>query len=319
MMVLPENQSSRSDFDAESADLKRQIAQAAVFEISNVAEYFYNGTVQEKWHLFRDFPRPMPPFRTMWAEWSMPSTMITKGQILKHMDLPLREYFHKVGCLFRTMPVEESEVDWSATEPAFKSLVSVIVFFQNPNKIPVVCAGMMFGMDDHWNPVPSAINKGMRFNVPGLKGSLQAKCNDIETVRDACGIAHQIFYPAMLALSLLNCRNITTKEIRTPEALVRSHRRKGRDITPSHLVIEIQPMIQKIKGSTGASGYHRDAAPIVRGHFKDFSRGAGLFGKYKGMYWWDQRVTGIAPSDVQYRLKNSAAELDEEWNPRMIN
>ncbi len=31
---------------------------------------------------------------------------------------------------------------------------------------------------------------------------------------------------------------------------------------------------------------------IVRGHFKDYRNGGGLFGKLKGLYWWDMHVAG---------------------------
>jgi hypothetical protein len=34
------------------------------------------------------------------------------------------------------------------------------------------------------------------------------------------------------------------------------------------------------------------AIHICRGHFKDFSKGSGLFGKFKGMYWWESQVRG---------------------------
>lgn len=42
----------------------------------------------------------------------------------------------------------------------------------------------------------------------------------------------------------------------------------------------------------------------MRGHFKDFSA-KGLFGKYKGVYWWGDQVRGDSAQgviDKDYRL-----------------
>jgi hypothetical protein len=43
----------------------------------------------------------------------------------------------------------------------------------------------------------------------------------------------------------------------------------------------------------------------VRGHFKDYSV-KGLFGRYKGVYWWDSQVRGEVNGgvvDKDYRVK----------------
>ncbi len=43
-------------------------------------------------------------------------------------------------------------------------------------------------------------------------------------------------------------------------------------------------------GAEGTGGLKR-ALHIMRGHFKDYREGRGLFGKVHGMWWWDFRVT----------------------------
>jgi len=37
---------------------------------------------------------------------------------------------------------------------------------------------------------------------------------------------------------------------------------------------------------------------ITRGHFKDYRDGKGLFGKYQGLFWWDQHVRGDPDNGV---------------------
>jgi len=57
--------------------------------------------------------------------------------------------------------------------------------------------------------------------------------------------------------------------------------------------LEIEPMkkVLKSEGNIDEVGLQR-ALHICRGHFKDYSNGKGLFGKHKGLYWWDSTVRG---------------------------
>jgi hypothetical protein len=51
------------------------------------------------------------------------------------------------------------------------------------------------------------------------------------------------------------------------------------------------------------------ALHICRGHFKDYRNSAGLFGKYKGLYWWDMHTRGTEKAGVvikDYRVKAPA-------------
>lgn len=49
--------------------------------------------------------------------------------------------------------------------------------------------------------------------------------------------------------------------------------------------------IIKTEGNVDEVGLKR-ALHICRGHFKNYSNGKGLFGKYKGLYWWDMNLRG---------------------------
>ena len=53
---------------------------------------------------------------------------------------------------------------------------------------------------------------------------------------------------------------------------------------------------------------------ICRGHFKDFREGTGLFGKLKGMYWWNQQLRG-APEfgvcDKDYQIEPVQSGMKE--------
>lgn len=63
--------------------------------------------------------------------------------------------------------------------------------------------------------------------------------------------------------------------------------------------------ILKSEGNIDEVGLQR-ALHICRGHFKDYSKGKGLFGKYKGLYWWDSQVRGTEEAgriEKDYNIK----------------
>ena len=64
-------------------------------------------------------------------------------------------------------------------------------------------------------------------------------------------------------------------------------------------VLTIEPMVRtlRIQGAIERNGISK-ALHICRGHFKDFSQGNGLFGRNKGLYWWDQHMRGDESAGV---------------------
>lgn len=63
--------------------------------------------------------------------------------------------------------------------------------------------------------------------------------------------------------------------------------------------LNIKPMKEVIASESirNGVGFH-NALHICRGHFKDYSKGAGLFGKNKGLYWWEMHMRGKADLGV---------------------
>lgn len=98
--------------------------------------------------------------------------------------------------------------------------------------------------------------------------------------------------PALLAISFLHCKNVEIKLDVPPDPLSRKHnKRYGRPLIRYH-VLNIRPMrtILRKEGRIETEGLEK-ALHICRGHFKDY-RTDGLFGRYKGIYWWSDHVRG---------------------------
>ena len=55
--------------------------------------------------------------------------------------------------------------------------------------------------------------------------------------------------------------------------------------------------ILRTEGQSQSTGI-KQGLHICRGHFKDYTRGRGLFGRFKGLYWWDSQVRGTAEKGI---------------------
>jgi hypothetical protein len=115
--------------------------------------------------------------------------------------------------------------------------------------------------------------------------------------------------PFLFCLSLLHCRNVAVLDKPPlPPAVRKQREKKGipdieyklLDVVPLHAVRHRGQEAQK-----GASANEPKPLHFVRGHFKDYSV-TGLFGRHKGIYWWDSQVRGEARGgvvDKDYRLR----------------
>lgn len=92
-------------------------------------------------------------------------------------------------------------------------------------------------------------------------------------------------------LLLLNCRNIGTIKIK-PDIPLNTKRLKSKKqplFTYHVLTIKEENKQESVK-SIG-SGLH-NRIHFCRGHFKQFTEEAPLFGKYTGLYWWQPHLRG---------------------------
>jgi hypothetical protein len=127
-----------------------------------------------------------------------------------------------------------------------------------------------------------------------------------------------MFYPSLLAISFMHCKNVDTQPVDPPPRLSANHARKhGRPLT-RYYVLDIEPMrrILDVEGEAQTKGLPH-ALHICRGHFKTYTEDAPLFGKYTGTYWWEAQARGkpehgIVEKDYRIRLEDGPAESFDE-------
>jgi hypothetical protein len=118
---------------------------------------------------------------------------------------------------------------------------------------------------------------------------------DPEEVAGAIALCQIFSLPVLLALSFLHCKNVTITEPARDQRHDRAARRRGdpEGLTYHRLVIEpMQKSLRQAADEAGAPGDLRVALHIMRGHFKHYEQGRGLFGKLHGRYWWPSQVRG---------------------------
>lgn len=108
---------------------------------------------------------------------------------------------------------------------------------------------------------------------------------------------HELVTSAFFAVTMMHAKNHVITQEKPPAALSKKHKKKhGRDLL-SFYTLDVEPAIQTLKrdadvqDSEGRSGIKR-AMHQCRGHFADYRKGKGLFGRLKGLYWISEHTKG---------------------------
>ena len=101
-------------------------------------------------------------------------------------------------------------------------------------------------------------------------------------------------YAVYFGLSLLSCKNTRTVDNPVPKGIIKKRRKQGITcVVYKTLVVDsMRKDIQR--GAHGPGNSVSLALHIARGHWKDYRNGGGLFGKLKGLFWWDSYAKGDA-------------------------
>lgn len=99
------------------------------------------------------------------------------------------------------------------------------------------------------------------------------------------------------ALSLLHCKNVRTVDHRPNPKVNRKRQRKGKKPLLSYKTLEVTASPIKPNSNTEettVTAGSKKRRHTVRGHFRDYRKGNGLFGKHKGIYWTGPMLRGHA-------------------------
>lgn len=260
-----------------------------VFSIQNVEEY-YASVLTENWSIYKDFPCPMPPFKHVWMEYSpqhktynleMEDEVLDWSEINKDsgikvgLDIRCFKQLEFPGLADPRMPTE------------YECAVTILPFICGDNVLNMMIGELVILLDKQGNPIKFGHESGRGAMIHAVDSeSLGMPSADMgRNIIELCK-------PGLLALSLCNCKNVVTEVKEPPTKKNKRHIKEfGRPLTKFRTV-KISDIFVKRAGSTthgemtGAVALH-----ITRGHFADYTE-KGLFGKYKGRFWFGQHIRG---------------------------
>lgn len=294
----------------------KAIQDAEAIDITNAAKWYFEESDKQFWDIATDFPMAVAPFKSTWVEYQSPDKVNEKGRITEYPELrrsrtaalivcdQVPEHLRDtllitdgLGAILNTMSGGAYRPD--ATEQAFyaeqaaKGRVArwlMIMRFYGDD-FPVVGKGLhMLGM-----AFLLLDNEGAPITKNRIPVSLTMKMLPFVKSMGEDGAASfvvEMTKPILFALSLANARNVSLEEISLPPAVAKKRTKQGKAIL-KFKELRIEPMRAQAKreASEGESS-SKHAMHLVRGHFKDYRNSGGLFGKYKGLYWWDSQVRG---------------------------
>jgi hypothetical protein len=101
-------------------------------------------------------------------------------------------------------------------------------------------------------------------------------------------------------LAMMNCANITTTAHKAPDAFQKARTRSGKKPLVSFHTVSVdlgktprQIAAESLPGDGSTPRRHRK-----RGHMKDYRGGKGLFGRYKGVWYWGPSLAGSEEEGV---------------------
>ena len=270
---------------------RKMLSAVEAFEVSNIAEFWATHD-EESWDYQADFPGCIPPFALTWIEYAQPRHFYSKA--VGRSTNPNGAL--KVGILFSLDEMEKvrarlpSNLVGAEVLEGCRWVVSLTFFVE-------IIGGEIFGpfafslgCTAEGNLKLLAPSKRLMWALPLLPPKEQS--NPSETLKRLLKQVSILGYPAALAISFLNCKNVKRVRVQNPPRLEKAYRKRNGVEMVRYYVLEIMALKETLRsvGKIQETGL-KQALHICRGHFKDYSEN-GLFGKLKGRFWWPAHVQG---------------------------
>jgi hypothetical protein len=275
-------------------------------DITAAARWFLEGSSQENWDLREDFPIVTPPFRSMWMEFEPPKTINSNGRIIA-----IPRDIDSIGCMSMCIEVADGMGTEVIRQDALRRMLMHGAASQD---IPVSsdgstnatnAAALEAGREARWIVfwrVYCSTSRRQLEDMESIAAYIDGDgrmitenyivygAQDMLEYKQSIGGVGTGIMPFLFALSLMHAKNVSLEPIALASEIQRRRKKDGKPCL-IFKVLQINPIRQQSAGAGTGSGPKR-AMHIVRGHFKDYRNGGGLFGKMKGLYWWDMHVAG---------------------------
>jgi hypothetical protein len=264
-----------------------------VIDGTNVTRYTCDNRVSQGVDLYTDYPNLAPPFQIFFIESRVPERLKI-GDKYQPWTIPIQTW----GNLFLVSDIEQFTEYLQKhghkfdINPDTKWVISTVTICEADNVIyqPAILFSFCIAADGSVLPVKKGSNdkNDLAWIATILRDN--GKYGEHTELYKNTSLLTLL---SLATIPFLHCKNVemvpNKPEQRTQHRAVK---RYGQPLCTYH-TLKIRPMqrILETEGRLSETGI-RQALHICRGHFKDFRNGTGLFGKFKGLYWWDQQLRG---------------------------
>jgi hypothetical protein len=253
-----------------SAELRKR-SHEAVRIVADEAAQFYWQTKQEFWELSDDCFGPLrPPFDDMWLEWKTPKTQWTADGWQNHSP---RDFAFLVSA-----KPQGRQTILSARGLMYEPI------YEAPALSPV---GGLLVVNESGHVLSQRLLVD-ETEVDRLAGVMQTTKQELATTM------LQMFYPGLLAVGWINCKNIRLETNHTNDRIARKRQRRGSFAGLSYEKIVIDGVAGQPTRSNREAHATGKRLHMVRGHFATYTTERPLFGRITGTFWRAWHVRGDA-------------------------
>ena len=277
-------------------------------DISNCADYFFEHE-KEEWDIAVDFPCAMLPWPIAWLEYKQPKISTDRGKFVAEWPTDMYN-----GCVIGQIPIKEAHSQTVIAEDGMGQYwrSSLPVPLQETHAMKArrqdaINRALAMDRKARWMITFNLLTSiGPRIAVLGFAslyldflGQVIPECilliPNSETPHEGMT---SLLYPYLYALGLLHCKNVELVDAPIQRATRRRWKKEKRpDIV--FKTLRVHPMrAQKRYTTEGGHSGEKKRFHICRGHFKDYRKGGGLFGRLNGIYWWEQHTRGDSEQGV---------------------
>ena len=249
-------------------ELIEDMKAAIPIRIQNVADYLYLESGQETFSLRGDCPNVAPPWPVFFMSYKRRPRIRIRDE-WRTAESPPGE----IGFLFSS-DLDEASGEWTVYSFAFEGHAA---------------RGFNWSIDKDGHFAAPA-DKRAKKEAIAYAASPIVRWPQLE-ILDSRPPDLEPFIVPFLAISFCHCKNVDL--VREPVApKVKAKRDRVHSWSPeSWHTLRIEPIRTQLNaaGAREPGGLKR-ALHIMRGHFKDYREGRGLFGKTHGLWWWNFRL-----------------------------
>jgi len=257
-----------------------------VVDVTSVARWMMEANPQEVFSL-ADFPNLAPPFEVAWFEHALPTKYNLGGEL---ESFPENRYI-RVANVARWWPAPGLSGGWEAW------FTQLLYDKRNPGQHFGFGGASYFGVDragraralmPTGDPVGDPDGDDWRIMAPS--GVMRAPAERQSAFNRNF---RSVVYPALMAVSLLHCKNVRTVEHATPPKVAAKRRKAGKPVGVTYKTLVIDGMKETLRteGRSGENGLKK-AMHICRGHFATYTEDKPLFGKITGTFWKPMHTRG---------------------------